>query len=191
MLALVRCLGLGLLLAAGSALAGPKEELHDAFGKFMEAKSFRATVTDAAKGRLLSRMEYVAPDRYHMRTGEGPETYIVGDDGWMEVDGRLMKMPIPVGKIVAQYRNQNTLKELTGGMSVTALGDDEVDGEPASVYTYAVTQPIKADMKAWISKKTGLPLQIESSGSFMGVKSTTRIRYSDFDDPSIRIATPE
>jgi hypothetical protein len=49
---------------------------------------------------------------------------------------------------------------------------------------------MKSDAKTWISTKTGLPIQIESTGTFMGHAATTRIRYSGFDDPSIRIGAP-
>jgi hypothetical protein len=52
-----------------------------------------------------------------------------------------------------------------------------------------MTTPRKSDAKTWISQKTGLPLQ-ESTGSRMGHTSTTRIRYSNFDDPSIHIDAP-
>ena len=38
--------------------------------------------------------------------------------------------------------------------------------------------------------ESGLPLQIESQGTFMGRETTTRVRYSGFDDPSIAVAAP-
>ena len=175
------------LTVSANAWADAHEAVQQAFEKFLALKSFRATVVDVAKGQQLSAMEYVAPDRYHMKTGQGPETLIVGDEAWMDVDGRLMKMPIPVGRIIAQYRNEALARTQ---YTVTEVGTDSVDGEPAHVYSYTLTQPVKAESKAWISDRSGLPLQIESRGSFMGVKSTTRVRYSDFDDPSIRIAAP-
>lgn len=178
------------LAVSASASADPKADLHDAFAKFMAAKSFRATVTDVKKGQQISSMEFVAPDRYHMTGGRGPEMFIVGDDGYMNMDGRMTKIPVPVGKIVSQFRNENYQHMEENGMSVTDLGDDMVDGEAAHAYGYTMTKPVAADAKVWVSKKSGLPLQVESNGSAMGVKSTTRVRYSDFDDPSIKIASP-
>lgn len=175
------------LTVSANAWADAHDSMRQAFEKFLAVKSFRATVVDVAKGQQLSAMEYVAPDRYRMKTGQGPETIIVGDNAWMDMDGRLMKMPIPVGKIIAQYRNEALAR---ADYAVSEVGADTVDGEPAHVYSYTVTQPVKAESKAWISDRSGLPLQIESRGSFMGVKSTTRVRYSDFDDPAIRIAAP-
>jgi outer membrane lipoprotein-sorting protein len=173
-------------LACAHAVASPKEDLHEAFSKFLAAKSFRATVTDVKKGQQLSQMEYVAPDRYHMRTGDGPETIIIGDTGYMNVNGHRVQIPINVGRIVAQYRNEGLMSDVT----VIDEQSGDLDGEPAHVYTYSTTKPAKTEAKVWVSEKSGLPLQIESQGSFMGVKSTTRVRYSDFDDPSIKVGQP-
>lgn len=183
--------GLSLALLCSIANAAPKDELHDAFAKFMGMHSFRASVADVAKGEQISTMEYVAPDRYRMKVAAGPQQLIIGDAMYMDMDGKLTRMPIPgVGKLTARYRNPDFLKEVEGDMSVQALPDETVDGEPARVYAYTLTKPIKADCRAWVSKTTGLPIQVESSGSFMGHKSTTRIRYSAFNDPSIRIDAP-
>jgi len=100
-------------------------------------------------------------------------------------------MPIKVGRIVSQYRNQDTLNELTRDLDVTALGEDTVDGQVARVYGYTQTQPARADVKVWIGVASGLPLQLESQGRFMGVKSTTRLRYYDYDDATIRVSAPQ
>jgi outer membrane lipoprotein-sorting protein len=178
------------LAAAGAAWAGPKETVHDAFAKFLAAKSFRATVTDVKNGEQLSQMEFVAPDRYHMHnTKAGMDTIIVGDDAWMNMHGQLTKMPIPVGKIISQYRNEKSLSQFDSA-NVTDLGADSVGGEPAHAYHYTVTEPAQADVKLWIGDSSGLPLQLESQGSFMGHAATTRIHYSNFNDPSIAIAAP-
>lgn len=183
--------GLSLAAACTIASASPKDDLHEAFGKFLKAHSFHATVTDIKKGEQVSEMDFVAPDRYRMKTSNGHDSLIIGDAMYMDMNGKLTRMPVPgVGKMTAQYRNEDFLHEVEGGMDVRALPDEAVDGEPARVYAYSVTKPMKSDAKTWISQKSGLPIQIESSGSFMGHASTTRVRYSRFDDPSIRIDAP-
>jgi hypothetical protein len=180
-----------LSLSCGVAHAAPKDELHDAFVKFLQAKSFRATITDLKKGELVSNMEFVAPDRYRMTVAGGTTQVIVGDAMYMDMNGQMMRVPVPgVAKLTAQYRNEAFLRQVEGGMSVQALPDEVVDGEPAKVFAYTVTEPVKADAKTWISRSSGLPIQTESSGSYMGMKSTTRVRYGSFDDPSIRIDAP-
>lgn len=173
--------------------AAPRDEVHAAYTRFLAAKSFRATVTDVNKGQQLSMMEFVAPDRYHIHNGQGQmEQIIIGDDAYTLIDGKRVKLPMPikVGRIVSQYRNQQTLDELARDLDVTALGQDSVDGKEANVYSYTVTEPARSDVKVWIGRASGLPLQLESSGRFMGVKSTTRVRYYDFDDPAIRVTAP-
>lgn len=180
-----------LSLSCAIAHAAPKDELHDAFVKFLQAKSFRATITDLKKGRQVSSMEFVAPDRYRMTIADGATQVVVGDAMYMDMNGQMMRVPVPgVARLTAQYRNEAFLRQVEGGMSVQALPDEAVDGEPAKVYAYTVTEPVKADAKTWISRSSGLPIQTESSGSYMGMKSTTRVRYSSFDDPSIRIDAP-
>jgi len=127
-------LSLLVLACAGSAWAGPKESVHDAFAKFLAAKSFRATVTDVKTGEQLSAMEFVAPNRYHMHSGKGPDTIIVGDDAWMNMNGQVMKMPIPVGKIIEHYRSDSMLRQMESGIVVTDLGADSVGSEAAHTY---------------------------------------------------------
>lgn len=186
--------GLALLVLAGIATAAPRDELHAAYTRFLAATSFRATVTDVNKGQQLSSMHFVAPDRYHIQNGQGQmEQILIGDDAYTLIDGKRVKLPMPikVGRIVGQYRNQAALDELARDLDVTALGEDTVDGTPAKVYTYTQTEPARADVKVWIGIASGLPIQLESEGRFMGVKSKTRLRYYDYDDASIRVTAPE
>jgi len=182
---------LALLTACTLAHAAPKDELHDAFAKFIAIKSFEATSIDVKKGKVVTTMHFVAPDRYRIRTPDGQTQYIVGDAMFMEMNGQTMRIPVPgASKITAQYRNEGFLREMEAGLVVKALPDETVDGQPARVYAYTVTDPVKADVKAWIARDTGLPMQVQSTGRFMGTTSTMLVRYSRFDDPSIRIEAP-
>lgn len=186
-------LALALVLCAGAAAAAPKDDLHQAYSRFLAAKSFRASVTDVKKGQQLSTLEFVAPDRYRIQNGQGQmEQILIGEDAYTLIDGRRIKLPMPiqVGRIVSQYRNPSALDQLAQGIEVTGLGSETVDGIATQVYSYTVTEPSKADVKVWVDSGTGLPLQLESSGSFMRVKSITRIRYYDYDDTMIKVLPP-
>jgi len=178
-------------LAAPLACAAPKDDLHGAFVKFLAARSFHAEVTNLASGENISSMDFVAPDRYRVHAAGGPEQLVIGDTIYMDMDGKLTPMRMPgIAKTVAQYRDVDFVKQIESGMDVQALAEDSVNGEAARVYAYTVTQPMKADAKAWVSTRTGLPIQIESKGSFMGHAVNTRVRYSRFDDASIHIDAP-
>ena len=114
--------GLSLALACTLANAAPKDELHEAFGKFLKAHSFHATVTDIKKGEQVSAMDFVAPDRYRMKGAGGHDSLIIGDAMYMDMNGKLTRVPVPgVGKMTAQFRNEDFLHEVEGGMSVQAL----------------------------------------------------------------------
>jgi outer membrane lipoprotein-sorting protein len=183
--------GLALALTCSFAAASPKDELHAAFGKFLMVHSFRAVATDVKNGETVSSIEFVAPDRYRMKATDGTASIIVGDTMYIDMGGKLTPLPVPgVGKKVAQYRNEDFLREIEGGMDVQALPDESVDGEAARVYAYTLSKPIKSNAKCWVSQKSGMPMQIESTATFMGHTSTTRLRYSNFDDPSITIDAP-
>ncbi|MBB1060853.1 hypothetical protein [Marilutibacter spongiae] len=184
-------LAAGALLAFQAAAAGPREELHEAYERFLAATSFRASLTDVAKGKTLTEMEFVAPDRYRVSVQGGPSQLVIGDAMYMDMGGRTMKLPMPAGNLVGQYRSREALEALERDLVVDALGADSVDGEPAKVYHYVTTQHGRADVKAWISDRSGLPLQLETTGKADGKSQTVRIRYRDFNDPSIRIAAPD
>ena len=97
--------GLALALGCSLAAAAPKDDLHAAFAKFLAARSFRATATDVKKGEPVSKMEFVAPDRYRVDAG-GQTSLIVGDTMYMDIGGKMQPLPVPgVGRMVAQYRN--------------------------------------------------------------------------------------
>lgn len=181
-----------LAAVAPLACAAPKDELHDAFAKFVAARSFHADTTDLKNGQVLSSVDFAAPDRYRVQPAKGPAQVVVGDTIYMDMGGKLTPIPVPgMARMIAQYRDPQFVRDLESGVSVQALPDAEVDGEPAKVYAYTVTRPAKADAKAWVSTKTGLPIQIESTGSFMGHAATTRVRYSRFDDASIHVDAPQ
>ena len=58
------------LAAVAPAHAGPKEDLHNAFTKFLAQTSFRGTMASTMAGKATtSTVEFVAPDRYRVDTG--------------------------------------------------------------------------------------------------------------------------
>lgn len=184
------CIALGLASTITLA-ATPKEDLHEAFVKFLKVHSFDASLTDLKKGEQTATMSFVAPDRYRIRMAAGTTQLIIGSTLYMDINGKMMRLPVPgVEKMIGQYRNEEFLREMEGGISVQALPDETIDGQPTKVYAYTISKPLKAEAKTWISTKTGLPLQTESTGSYMGKTSTTRVRYSHYNDPSITIDLP-
>lgn len=176
------------LLASAVAYAGPKDELKAAMAKFIAAKSYHVEMThDGAKGMTTSA-DFEAPDRMRLQTPAGTQ-YLIGDTMHMTIDGRTMAVPLQKG-MLTQWRDPANLAKHEKTMTVEALGNDSVGGKPAKKYRTRNTQPQPSTSTMWVGAD-GYPLQIQATSSAQGKTATTTIRYSRFNDPSIRIAPPK
>lgn len=183
-----RTLALAALLPA-VAWAGPREDVMASIDKFTAARSWHATMEHVSPGkRMRNEMDFAAPDRYRLRVDGVGEQVLVGDTVYMHVQGRSMKLPMPKGTLT-RWREPARMAENLESMTVTALGAETVDGEPARKYRLDYSKPRPTSMTLWIGAN-GYPVQALTSGSASGEKVTTTIRYSRFNDPSIRIAAP-
>lgn len=167
------------LAAPTTVLADAKAELERAFDRFLEAPSFRATMSDAKTGERYVRVEYAAPDRYRIVNEQGgPTMVVVGNTAQMDVGGRMMSVPVPVSQIVSAYRNEELLRRQRETMTVEALPDGEVEGRPAKVYRFTTQQPRPSTATAWVGEGDTL-LQIEVDGGSTARGKVVRVRYSD------------
>ena len=184
---------LGSLVLAGPAHADASAELKAAYGKFIQATSFRATMTDLDSGKVMSTIEFVAPDRYAITpAANGARQLIIGRTMHMDIGGRTLAIPLPARADPAQYRNQKALDELSAGIAVTQRDDSTEAGEPAKVYHFVSNADGKpVESLTFVSKSSGLPIQIRTSGSAGQTRFRFQIRYSDFNDPGIRIQPPK
>lgn len=194
-----------LLLLPACSVAAPRDQLFEAWQKFLALKSFRATISGVEPVRPATQLEFQAPDRYRITVANGPTTILIGDTATMVIGGRTMTLPVPVKSMTAQYRDETFLKKLQEGLEVVDLGTDTLDGEKVRKLRYVqdvvppampgVTPPPpapgdKATTVAWISVDSGLILKLEVSSTYQGQSGRNEIRYSDFDDPGILIVPP-
>jgi hypothetical protein len=184
---------LGSLAFAGPAHADASADLKAAYGKFIQATSFRATMTDLDTGKTVNTIEFVAPDRYAITpTGTGMRQLVIGRTMHMDIGGRTMAIPLPEKADPSSYRNQKALDELSAGIAVTQREDSTEAGEPAKVYHYLSNVEGKpVETLTFVSKASGLPIQIQTTGSAGKGKFRYQIRYSNFNDPGIRIDPPK
>lgn len=173
---------------AVNPIASPRERVAGVMDRFVAAKSYHADLTTSSpQGDLAMQMDFVAPDRYRMKTPAGTQ-YVVGDTMYVTMNGRTMKMPLPRGQL-ADYRDPARLAAHQATMTVEPLGSDPVDGQPAQKYRIRNTAPQPGESTMWVGAD-GLPLRIEVAGGSGGQATRTTIRYSRFDDPAIRIDPP-
>ncbi|HMB58016.1 MAG TPA: hypothetical protein VKM35_12520 [Arenimonas sp.] len=173
------------------AHAGPKEDLHAAFTKFLALTSFRGAVTSTFGGRPnTSAIEFQAPDSYRVTSAGRPPGVIVNGTMYFDMGGKTVK--VPMGKeTIAQYRNASMLAEIEKTLVVEDLGMDLIGGLPAHKYRYTVGQPHPSTSTIWIGSGNGLPVQLQTARTLMGKPSSTTIKYDHFNDPSIKIVAPK
>ena len=180
---------LACLAFAGSAVAGAKQDLHAAFSKFLAQTAFKGTTTATLAGRTFhSVVEFQAPDRYRLTSEGRPPSVIIGSVMYININGRVMKMPAPMP--LSQYRDPKVLAQVESSLSAKDMGLDSVAGAPAHKYQYDVSGPHASTVTIWVSVASGLPIQLQNSGQANGKTVATMIDYSNYGDPSIKISAP-
>jgi hypothetical protein len=178
-------------MATTGAVTTPREAIGAAMQRFMDLRSYHATMQldGGPRGATRNEIDFVAPDRFRMTMpGLGTQT-IVGDTMYMSVDGRSMKVPLPAGTLT-QWRDPARLAGNAATVTVEAQGRDSIGGKPARKYLVHNTGPQPSEATMWIGDD-GLPLQIRVSSNAQGHATITTIRYSRLDDPSLRIDPPQ
>ena len=133
-------------------------------------------------------IDFVAPDRYRMEMPMGTQV-IIGDTMYMHVQGRTMKVPMPKGTL-SQWRDPARLAEAEEGMTVQAQGSDTIDGMRDAEIPGAPREAA-ADRRDDVDQGDDLPVQIQVNSLVKGKTVTSTIRYSRFDDPTIKVDPPQ
>lgn len=176
-----------LTITCGTALAGPREDVTAAMEKLLAAKSWHATMDLEGPHSMSNQLDYVAPDRFRIKMGDMGTQYIIGNTMIVNVQGQSMRMPVPKGTL-DQYRDPGKFKANNATMTAQALGNDLLAGKPAA--KYRVRNPKDGtDALMWIAGN-GYPAQVKVDGKTQGQATTTTIRYSRFNDPTIKVSAP-
>jgi len=179
------------LAFASPVLSAPKDDLHAAFVKFLAQSSFKGNIDASMMGRKMhSTIEFQAPDRYRVAADGRPPSVIIGNQMYLNIGGRSMKMAMPGGMSIAQYRDASILAQLEHGITVEDQGMDSVGGAPAHKYRYTVSQPHPSTSTIWVGTSNGLPVQLQTTRPINGKSVDTTISYSDYGDPAIKVTAP-
>jgi hypothetical protein len=176
------------LFAAVAAWAGPKEDMKALSVKFLALRSYHVIMENSDKRVPKMEMDFVAPDRYRMQMPMGTQV-VIGDTMYMTIDGRAMKIPMPKGTMT-QWRESDRVFREVDRMQIEALGAELVDGKPTKKYRMVQTAHSPATTSLiWVGAN-GYPVKMETSGTAGKRASTVTVRYSRFNDPSIKIDVP-
>src|SRR3546814_10703885 len=122
-------------------------------------------------------------------TVHGPQV-IFGNPMYMQVNGQSIRTDVPAGSL-DQWRDPARLDDPARKTQVQALGREALDGQSARKFLVRSQQAgmPAADITMWIGPDD-LPLQVRVA-STSGDATTSTIRYSRFNDPSIEITPPQ
>jgi hypothetical protein len=142
----------------------PRGEVETLARNFLAIKAFRGTANATGKTPMQMQVDYVAPDRYHLKMGQGLESIVIGKDTYMKLGGSWKKFPGESGKEIPSMRDMFTEEGLKQLSDVKYSGEESLNGETMLVYTYrgkTLGEPMPYDSKMFVSKATGLPARIE------------------------------
>ncbi len=163
------------------------EEVQASMQRFLEARSFHAVMQVEGATTMRNQLDFVAPDRYRMVMAAGTQV-IIGDTMYMEMEGKRLQVPLPKGTL-AQWRDPLRIREGTARLRVERLGEETVDGQPATRYRIHHAEAESGDFLYWVGDDH-LPVQIRQSGQAEGRPYTMTLLYSRFNDPGIDIQAP-
>ena len=172
-------------------MTSPREAVIASMHKLMDATSYHVSMqmSGGPKGLMNNEVDFVAPDRFRMEMAGVGTQIIVGDTMYMSMQGRSMKVPMPEG-ITNQWRNPGNFKEAEASMMAEGMGSEAVDGISAQKYSVRQSVPTTTDYTLWIGPD-GMPLQMRMNIDMKGTPTTTTLRYSRINDPTLSVDTPK
>jgi hypothetical protein len=172
--------GAGVVSPAGGASADPKAALDSSLKKQLGLNSYSGTLVGEFQGKsTTSLIEYLAPDRYHMKNSV-VEAILIGKTTYVSLAGKWMKLNMDMTSLINSFRNPALLE--AGISNAAYIGTDQVNGAAADVYSYTSTanfngSKLSANVKVWITRQDNLPAKMEVTGQVGGVNTLSTIKY--------------
>lgn len=175
------------LTASQLACAGPKEEVVAAVDKFLAAKSYHASMSMGPGP--ATETDFVAPDRMRVKLGTMGDQVLIGDSMYITLQGKTRKQPAPSGGVAGTRSREKVLGNLQT-LKVAALGNETLAGTATKKYKVENSQPNKTSSTFWVAADTGYPVQAVNVAEVGGKTYTSTLKYSRYNDPSIKIEAP-
>ena len=169
----------------------PAADIEAMADKFLAEKTFRAKMRGTGEKEVKTDLEFVAPDRFRIKTGPGLETIVIGKDVYLSMNGSYQKLPGAMDGSIPDLRATFNKEGRKWFSDVRFVGEESVNGKPSLVYEYknkGEGNLGENDSKIWVAKDDGLPLKIESRYK-RGNLRTMIIEYEY--DPNITIDVPK
>lgn len=171
----------------------PKEAVQTAFKKFMDTKFYHSTVkTKTSQASVNTEIDFNAPDRYWIKNSLPNlknEMIAIGNDTYTRTnEGKWTKMPAGQSLPLTDMRSKMTDAAVAAMKDFEAAGKETVNGKETFVYKFKSTYAGESSSKMWIFADTGLPLKVETEGSYNGNDIQMTIIYEY--DKEVKIEVP-
>lgn len=182
--------------SSSSAPSGdPRDNIIRSSRKFLDLPKFSGKMDGVGKRELHMKLDYVAPDRYHVffydNNGQvKSETMMIGNDMYIGFGGHWQKVPGALKDNqmmnMKQMFNEEGLKTV---QDVKYVGDDTIDGNKTYIYSYRNSQtsstiPFPFSSKIWIGANDDIPKKLEVTYEGGDLKSMTVV-YDTTSDVTI------
>ena len=102
----------------------------------------------------------------------------------------LLDLMMPgIGGVAATRSREKVLGNLQT-LKVSALGEETLAGVATRKYKVDNSQPNKTSSTFWVAAATGYPVQAVNVAEVGGKTYTSTLKYSRYNDPSIKIQAP-
>jgi hypothetical protein len=176
-----------------SESSNPQEAVLSANKKLMEQKSYHSVVkTKNSMATTEMEEDFLAPDRFSIKNNVAnykTEMILIGNESFIRSNG---------GKWTRDPGNQLSVNEIRGKMTEEAVkamkdfelvGKETLDGKDTVVFKFKSTYMGDSTSKMWVATDTGLPLKVDSEGTYGGTKVETSITY-DYSK-EVKIEAPQ
>lgn len=173
-------------------LPSPKDAMLASMRAFRDVRSYHATmrIEGGPQGAINNDIDFVAPDRYRLTMnarGMQMQSVRIGTDTWMTVGGRTLKSSSPSAPGAERWTEQ--FEQAQDTMTVEAQGNETIDGVATRKYRVKQTVPQPSEVTVWLNGDD-LVEQALINNDYQGAPVSTTIRYTRYNDPSIRIDPP-
>lgn len=163
----------------------PKDAVTSAYKNFMDAKFYHSVVkTKNSQATVETEMDFNEPDKFwivNKMPNMKSEVIVIGNDSYNRLnEGKWAKMPANQGMKIADLRGSITDEAFAAMKDFESVGTENLDGKNTFVYNFKSTFGGDSSSKMWISADSGLPVRVDTNGTFSGTALEMSIIY-DYD----------
>lgn len=179
--------------AISAARANPLESLASAYQKAYEANAYRARLEATRESvTAMTTYEFVAPDRFRMRTGP-TELIVIGEAAFLKTLGSWQRVTTGLQNQMKSMRDSQWVEKLRKSTDAKFVQADTLDGKPMLVFECNADSLLGAEgntyAKTWVGVLDGLPHKAEFEGMTGSVKTKGVMTWYDYN-ADIKIEPP-